>query len=70
MSKEKLLAILDKQKLVDGLVKKQSSVHHDRVENVVHKQHDAELLNYINTQSTVQIASALEAINTDQAQWV
>jgi len=70
MSKDKLLAILDKQKLVDVLVRKQSSVHHDRVENVVLKQHDAELLHYINTQSSFEMATALEQINIEQAQWV
>ena len=70
MSKDKLLAILDKQKLVDVLVRKQSSMHHDRVENVVLKQHDAELLNYINTHSSFEVATALEQINIEQAQWV
>jgi magnesium transporter len=70
MSKEKLIAIYEKQKLVDGIVKKQSPLNLNRVESVVLKQHDAEILNYIKSQSSFEIANALEALNADLAQWV
>ena len=70
MSKEKLIAIYEKQKLVDGIVKKQSALNADRVESVVSKQHDAELLNYIGLLSSHEIANALEELNIELAQWV
>lgn len=70
MSKDKLIAIYEKQKLVDGIVKKQSTLHADRIESVVLKQHDAELLNYISTKSSLEIAASLEELNDELAQWV
>ena len=70
MSKDKLIAIYEKQKLVDGIIKKQSSLHADRIESVVLKQHDAELLKYIDSQSSNEIAFALEELDIELAQWV
>lgn len=70
MSKDKLIAIYEKQKLVGGIVKKQSTLHADRIESVVHKQHDAELLNYISSQSSHEIAAALEELDSELAPWV
>jgi len=70
MSKEKLVAILDKQKLIDGMVKKQTSPHSQRVETVLLKQHDAELQNYIQASASHELATTLEAVSLEQAQWV
>jgi magnesium transporter len=70
MSKDKLIAIYEKQKLVDGIIKKQNTLHADRIESVVLKQHDAELLKYIGSQSSNEIAAALEELDIELAQWV
>jgi hypothetical protein len=40
MSKDKLIAIYEKQKLADGIIKNKSSLHADRIESVVLKQDD------------------------------
>jgi magnesium transporter len=70
MSKDKLIAIYEKQKLIDGMIRKQSTLHADRIESVVLKQHDAELLNFIGSQSSQEIAVALEELSVELAQWV
>ena len=70
MSSDKLIAIYEKQKLIDGMIRKQSTHHTDRIEFVVLKQHDAELINYIGTQSSQEIAVALDELSDELAQWV
>lgn len=66
----KLSAILEKQRLIDGMVKKQKMPHHFRIESVINKQHDVELQNYIATHNPSEIAKSLEQLNLEDAQWV
>ena len=70
MSKDKLSSILDKQKLIDGLVKKQSTPNSQRVETVVVRQHEAELMNYIHSSNTHDLALDLDSLTLDLARWV
>lgn len=70
MSTDKLLAILDKQRLIGGMVKKQNMPNNARIESVIHKQHDAELQNYIASHASDDIAQSLEALSFEDAQWV
>jgi magnesium transporter len=70
MSTDKLVAILEKQKLIGGMVKKQNMPHSTRVESFVHRQQDVELQNYIATHGAHEVATALESLNLDDASWV
>jgi magnesium transporter len=70
MSSDKLAAILDKQRLIGGMVKKQNMPHNARIESVVLKQHDVELQNYIASHASHEIATSLEQLNLEDAQWV
>ena len=70
MSTDKLVAILEKQKLIGGMVKKQNMPHSTRVESFVHRQQDVELQNYIATHGAHEVANALESLNLDDASWV
>jgi magnesium transporter len=70
MSTDKLVAILEKQKLIGGMVKKQNMPHSTRVESFVHRQQDVELQNYIATHGAHEVATALESLNLDDATWV
>jgi len=70
MSKDKLSSILDKQKLIDGLVKKQSNPNSQRVETVVVRQHEAELMNYIHSSNTHDLAIDLDSLTLELARWV
>ena len=70
MSSDKLAAILDKQRLIGGMVKKQNMPHNARIESVVLKQHDVELQNYITSHASDAIAASLEQLSLEDAQWV
>ena len=70
MSKDKLSSILDKQKLIDGLVKKQSNPNSQRAETVVVRQHEAELMNYIHSSNTHDLAIDLDSLTLELARWV
>ena len=70
MSKDKLSSILDKQKLIDGLVKKQSNPNSQRVETVVVRQHEVELMNYIHSSNTRDLAIDLDSLSLELARWV
>jgi magnesium transporter len=70
MSTDKLAAILEKQRLIGGMVKKQNMPHNARIESVVLKQHDVELQNYIASHASDAIASSLEQLSLEDAQWV
>jgi magnesium transporter len=68
MSTDKLVAILEKQRLIDGMVKKQNMPNNARIESVIHKQHDAELQNYFASHSSNEIAKSLELLSLEDAQ--
>ena len=70
MPTDKLAAILEKQKLIGGMVKKQNMPHSTRIESVVNRQHEVELSNYITSHSAFDIAEALEKLNLEDASWV
>jgi magnesium transporter len=70
MPTDKLAAILEKQKLIGGMVRKQNMPHSTRIESVVNRQHEAELSNYITSHSAFEIAEALEKLSLEDAIWV
>jgi len=70
MPSDKLAAILDKQKLIGGMVRKQNMPNNARIELVVLKQHDVELQNYIQSTTANEIAASLESLSLDDAKWV
>lgn len=70
MPSDKLAAILEKQRLIGGMIKKQNMPHNARIESVVLKQHDVELQNYIAAHASNEIAASLEQLSLEDAQWV
>ena len=69
-SADKLAAILEKQRLIDGMIKKQNMPHNARIESVIVKQHAVELQNYIAGNNSSEIAISLEKLSLEDAQWV
>lgn len=59
---QQIVALLDKQDLVEGLVHKQEMPRHDLVETLVHKQHLAELQKKLDYLHVADIAHILEAL--------
>jgi magnesium transporter len=68
MSLQKLIEMLNKQKLVDGMVHSQHMHKQDIVESLLKKQHDAELKNFIAKQSAPELGGYLDALPSDDAQ--
>jgi magnesium transporter len=63
---QEINAILQKQRLVEGLVHKQEMPRHELVESLVHKQHHAELQKKLDSLHPADIAYILEALPRDQ----
>ncbi len=63
---EQIVAILEKQRLVESLVQKQEMPRHDLVESLVHKQHIAELQRKLDALHPADIAHILEALPLEQ----
>ncbi|HXV08330.1 MAG TPA: magnesium transporter [Burkholderiales bacterium] len=63
---QEINAILQKQRLVEGLVHKQEMPRHELVESLVHKQHLAELQKKLDSLHPADIAYILEALPRDQ----
>jgi len=61
-----IIELLDKQRLVEGLVHKQEGPRHDLVESLVHKQHVAELQKVLDSLHPADIAYILEALPVSQ----
>ena len=61
-SLQQVIALLDKHKLVEGLVHKQDMPKHDLVERLVHKQNDSELQKKLDTLHPADVAYILEAL--------
>ncbi|MGE5516862.1 MAG: CorA family divalent cation transporter [Bacteroidota bacterium] len=59
--------LLSKQKIVEDMVRSQSSARHDLVETVVHKQHLAELRALLDRLSAAEIGSILENLTAEDA---
>ena len=68
MSLQKLIEMLNKQKLVDGMVHSQHMHKHDFVASLLKKQHDAELQNFITKQSATELGGYLDALPLEDAQ--
>ncbi len=63
---QEIHALLQKQRLVEGLVHKQEMPRHELVESLVHKQHSAELQKKLDSLHPADIAYILEALPRDQ----
>jgi len=61
-SLQQVIALLDKHKLVEGLVHKQDMPKHDLVERLVHKQNDSELQKKLDALHPADVAYILEAL--------
>lgn len=62
---QQVVVLLEKHKLVEGLVHKQEMPRHDLVETLVHKQHIAELQKKLDNLHVADIAHILEALPQD-----
>ncbi len=67
MPSARISALLDKQRLVEGIVHGQEMPHHDLVEAVVHRQHAAELSGHLAKLSAEEIGSSLAALSIADA---
>jgi len=68
MSLKNLTDMLNKQKLVDGMVHSQQMHKHDFVESLLQRQHDAELHNFIAKQSSTELGGYLDSLPLDDAE--
>lgn len=67
MSLSVIQDLLSKQKIVEGMVRSQSSARHDLVETVVHKQHLAELRTLLDRLPAGEIGTILDSLSTEDA---
>lgn len=67
MSLEKITELLNKQKLVEGVVHNQNVPHRDLVEAIVHRQHLAELQDLMSKLPIGEIGLILETISVEDA---
>lgn len=67
MSKEKVIDMLTKQRRVEGVVHGQVMPRHDMIETLVHRQHSAELQNYVARTTTEEIGAILESLPAQDA---
>lgn len=67
MSLSLIQDLLSKQKIVEGMVRSQSSARHDLVEAVVHKQHLAELRALLDRLPAAEIGGILESLTAEDA---
>jgi len=67
---EQVIALLNKHKLVEGLVHKQDMPKHDLIESLVHKQNLAELQRLLDQLGPQPIARILEALPPDDQKLV
>ncbi len=67
MALSRFIELLSKQRMVDQLVRSQRMPRHEMVENLLHKQHDAELAAAIQGQTSAQLGEILDGLTLDQA---
>lgn len=67
LSLQAIIELLNKQKLVEGMVRAQPQRHHELVESVVHQQHLAELQTVLARLPVSGIGNILEAVSLDNA---
>lgn len=63
---QQVISLLDKHKLIEGLVHKQEMPKHDLVESIVHKQNINELQKKLDSLHTADVAYILEALPLEQ----
>ena len=69
-SREVILNLLQKQQLVEGMVRKQDMPHHDLVETLVRKQNLVKLKQALNTAAPAEIAEILEELTPEEVLFV
>ena len=69
-SQRAIQELLSKQKLYEGLLHSQHGVRQPIIESLVHRQHVAEVANRLAAMPSQAIASLLEALPIDEAQWL
>lgn len=67
MSLEKVSEMLKKQRRVEGMVHGQVMPRHDMIETLVHRQHSAELQNFVAQTPSEEIGAILEALPAQDA---
>lgn len=67
MSLEKITELINKQKLVEGVVHNQNVPHRDLVETIVHRQHLGELQDLMSKLPTGEIGHILETLPVEDA---
>lgn len=67
MSIEKLIDMMNKQKLIDGMIHNQQMTRQDFVESLIQKQHDAELKNFIAKQSSTDLGNYIDELSLESA---
>jgi magnesium transporter len=67
MSIEKLIGMMNKQKLIDVMIQNQKMNRQEFVETLIQKQHDAELLNFISTKTSSELGSYLDGLSLENA---
>ncbi|MDD4881317.1 MAG: magnesium transporter CorA, partial [Gallionellaceae bacterium] len=70
MSLEKVIELLNKHKLVEGMVHGQDMPRRDLVETVLHRQHLAELENLLTRLTPVEIGTILTALSVEDARQI
>lgn len=65
MSRDKVVKLLQRQKLVEGMVQTQTSPRNNLVEGVVHRQHQVELQHVIQQLSTHEVVAILESLSIE-----
>lgn len=68
MSLQTITELLNKQKIVEGLLRNQTMPHHDLVETVVHKQHLVGLQAILGRLPAAEIGKTLEVLSTEDAE--
>lgn len=63
---QQVISLLEKHKLVEGLVHRQDMPNHELVESLVHKQNLSELQNKLDSLHTADIAHVLEALPLEE----
>jgi magnesium transporter len=67
MSVQKVIELLNKQKLVEGMVHGQDTPRQELVESIVHRQHVAELHGLLSRLSAAEIGTILESLPPEEA---
>lgn len=63
---QQIIVLLEKHKLVEGLVHKQNMPHHDLIESIVHKQNLVQLQQKLDSLHPADLANILEALPLEQ----